>query len=397
MASRKIARVGLVVGAGLFFAAVATAQSIEQQRRELANAKAQADKAEERAKGLDAKAEDARDDAEKVRARAAAIAARIQSAEADITASEARIRLIDRMRADQRARLAAKQQPAVRLVAALQMMARRPPALALVQPGSTNDLVHVRSVLEGMMPTIRARTEGIRAEIAEGRRLRADANQALVILAAGQKRLEVQRKELVSVEARYRATSDKFRSSALQEQDRAIALGERARDIVELIDELGEAAATRAALEALPGPVLRPARPGDAESAPVDLAQRAQGLGVYRLPVTGTLTTGLGEVSSSGVRARGLTIATRPDAQVVSPGDGRIVFAGSFKGFGQIVIVDHGRGWTSLVTNMAMIGVRVGDAVVAGSPIGKAGLSQPKITVELRKGSRPVDITPNLG
>lgn len=264
MASRKIARVGLVVGAGLFFAAVATAQSIEQQRRELANAKAQADKAEERAKGLDAKAEDARDDAEKVRARAAAIAARIQSAEADITASEARIRLIDRMRADQRARLAAKQQPAVRLVAALQMMARRPPALALVQPGSTNDLVHVRSVLEGMMPTIRARTEGIRAEIAEGRRLRADANQALVILAAGQKRLEVQRKELVSVEARYRATSDKFRSSALQEQDRAIALGERARDIVELIDELGEAAATRAALEALPGPVLRPARPGDA-------------------------------------------------------------------------------------------------------------------------------------
>lgn len=118
---------------------------------------------------------------------------------------------------------------------------------------------------------------------------------------------------------------------------------------------------------------------------------------MYRLPVTGTLTTGLGEVSSSGVRARGLTIATRPDAQVVSPGDGRIVFAGSFKGFGQIVIVDHGRGWTSLVTNMAMIGVRVGDAVVAGSPIGKAGLSQPKITVELRKGSRPVDITPNLG
>jgi murein hydrolase activator len=397
MASRKIARVGLMIGAGIFFGAVATAQSIEQQRRELASAKLQAERAEERARELDGKAKGARNDADAARAKAAAVAARIQSAEADITASEARIRLIDRMRADQRARLAAQQQPAVRLVAALQMMARRPPALALVQPGSTSDLVHVRSVLEGMMPVIKKRTAGIRAEIAEGRRLRADANQALVILAAGQKRLEEQRKELVTVEARYRATSDKFRSGALEEQDRAIALGERARDIVDLIDELGVAAATRAQLETLPGPLLRPSRPGDAASAPADAVRRAEGLGPYRLPVAGTLVTGLGEVSSAGVRARGLTIAARADAQVVAPGEGRIVYAGPFKGYGQIVIVDHGRGWTSLITNMNSIGVRVGDTVLAGSPIGKAGSGLPKITVELRNGSRPVDITPNLG
>jgi septal ring factor EnvC (AmiA/AmiB activator) len=397
MASRKIARVGLMVGAGIFLGAVATAQSIEQQRRELASAKSQADQAEARASKLESQAANASSEADRYRARAASVAAQIQAAEADITASEARIRLIDRMRLDQRARLATMQQPAVRMVAALQMMARRPPALALVQPGSTRDLVHVRSVLEGMMPAIRKRTEGIRAEIAEGRRLRTDAQKALGILAAGQTRLSERRKELVQVEARYRATSSSFRSGALVEQDRAIALGERARDIVELIDELGTAATTREALESLPGPLLRPDSPGTSDAAPPESLGRAQGLGPYRLPVAGRLVTGLGEVSNTGVRARGLTIAPRADAQVVAPASGRVVYAGSFKGYGQIVILDHGRGWTSLITNMASIGVRVGDSLLAGSPIGKAGPGTPRITVELRKGSQPVDITPNLG
>ncbi|WP_284278720.1 murein hydrolase activator EnvC family protein, partial [Sphingobium jiangsuense] len=113
----------------------------------------------------------------------------------------------------------------------------------------------------------------------------------------------------------------------------------------------------------------------------------------YRLPVAGTLITGMGELSDSGVRSRGITIATAPGAQVVAPARGRIVFAGPYGGFGQIVIIDHGDGWTTLVTDLARLSVAVGQDVGQGGPIGVAGGGEhPAVTIELRRQGRPVDV-----
>ncbi|MFM6852561.1 MAG: murein hydrolase activator EnvC family protein, partial [Sphingopyxis sp.] len=100
----------------------------------------------------------------------------------------------------------------------------------------------------------------------------------------------------------------------------------------------------------------------------------------------------LGEVSSEGTRSRGMTIVTAPGAQVVAPADGRVVYAGAFRSYGRIVILDHGGGWTSLVTNMIAVSVNVGDDVAQGAPIGRTGPGAPRVTVELRRAGMPMDI-----
>ncbi len=389
---------GLLALAGvLLLAASAGAQSIEEERKALSVAKAQSIAADGRAALLEKQAAAERNEAEKVRAEAAAIAARVQSAEADISAGEARIRLIEQLRADQRARLAAEQEPAVRLVAALQMMARRPPLLSIVQPGSIRDLVRIRALLSAMTPVVRQRSAGLRIAVLRGRQLRADADKALVILASSKARLGQQQARLAQIEASHRVTSARFASGALIEQDRAIALGEKARDIVDLMDRLGASAQIGAQLATLPGPTLRPARPGNPRLSPIEFATAASQTLPYRLPVTGTIVAGLGEVSDAGVRARGLTIATRAGAQVIAPAAGRIVFAGPYRGFGQILIIDHGQGWTTLLTSLAALNARVGDSVNQGSPVGRAGPDRPTVTVELRRGSRLIDITNIIG
>ena len=183
----------------------------------------------------------------------------------------------------------------------------------------------------------------------------------------------------------------------MTEQDRAIGMGEEARDIGDLIQRIGNAGEVRARLETLPGPLLRPAQPGLPRSLPVDTAVAASALPAYRLPVVGQVVTGLGEVSATGVRARGLTIATRPSAQVVAPTSGRVVYAAPFRGYGSIVVLDHGSGWTTLITTLAALDVRVGDQVAAGSPIGRAGSDRPTITVELRRRGEPIDIASLAG
>lgn len=378
-------------------AAGAVAQDLQSERAALDRAQRAARSAAARASRLEAAANAASNEAARVRASATVVAARIQSAEADIDAAEARVAVIERLRARQRARLAEKQQPTIRLVSALQTMARRPPVLALLQPGSVRDIVHVHAVLASVMPLVRARTVELRADVERGRALRVAADAALAAERAAQARLITQRKQLVALEARKRIDSSRFASSALTEQDRAIAMGEEARDITELMSGIESATAVRARLEALPGPILRPSQPSATPRLPADSAVASAPIPAYRLPVVGQVVTGLGEISEAGVRARGLTIATRPGAQVVAPTSGRIAFAGPFRGYGNIVVIDHGLGWTTLLTSLAALDVKVGDTVDAGAPIGRAGPDRPTITVELRRRGTPVDIAKLAG
>jgi murein hydrolase activator len=103
-------------------------------------------------------------------------------------------------------------------------------------------------------------------------------------------------------------------------------------------------------------------------------------------------------VSAAGVRSRGLTLAPLAGAQVVAPAAGRIAFAGPFRDYGAIVIIDHGGGWTSLVAGLASVSVRIGEAVGQGAPIGQAQRGEaPRVTVELRRRDRAVDMTALIG
>lgn len=363
--------------------------SLEAQRDRLAQATAASKAAAQRSDRLERAAAAARDEAAQARAREAAAEARIEAVEADIVAARARIGIVDRLLRSQRVALAERQGPIIRLTAALQSLARRPPALGVVQPGSTEDMVHVRAVLGTTLPVVEARTADVRDALARTRRLRASAEAAVETLRAGRVRLEAERLALVRMEAQHRLRSRQLDRSALIESDRAIALGERARDIVDTMETIELGAEIRAKLEALPGPLPRPREAGD------DPARAARDGGApYRLPVTGALVRGFGELSTTGVRARGLTIATAPGAEVVAPAAGRVRYARRFRGYGGVVILDHGQGWTSLISGLSEISVRVGDQLAKAAPLGLASAGDtPEITVELRRRGQPMDLT----
>ncbi|MBX9796049.1 peptidoglycan DD-metalloendopeptidase family protein, partial [Sphingomonas sp.] len=328
------------------------------------------------------------DEARRAAAREAELAARVEAAQADRIAAEARIALIRRQLDTQRQALARQQGPIVRLVAALQSLARRPAAISLVQPGKVSDLVHVRAVLASVAPGVRAQTNQLRTQLARTRRLEAGAMLAVSALADSRDALDRQRLALARLEAEHRQKSRTLGRDALVESDRAMALGERARDLVEAMSQASSAADTEAVLEGLPGPLPRPARPGtDAGTGAV--------IGTpYRLPVAGALVTGLGEVSDAGVRSRGLSFRVAGGAAVVAPAAGRVLFAGPFRSYGVVVILDHGNGWSSLISGLASATTRPGDDVAQGAGIGRAGTGDDaRVTVELRRRDRPIDLT----
>jgi septal ring factor EnvC (AmiA/AmiB activator) len=364
----------------------AAAQGGASEADALVVARHQAEEATRRSVLLEKQAAQATGEAALARAAAAALASRIQAAEADITAAETRIRLIEALRVEQRARLAEKQGPVIRLTAALQTMARRPPALALVQPGSLDDLTHVRALLASTLPAIRARTADLRAQVARGNQLRTQADRAVAALKASQADLGQRRMALASFEERQRARSENLAESALSESDRALAFGEEVRELTTLAGTRQFQAQLRRRLAELPGPVLRPGTgpaPGGRARSPN-----------YRLPVEGRIVTGMGEISDAGVHARGLTFVAAAGAAVIAPASGQVVYAGRFRGYGQIVIIDHGGGWVSTLTHLASLDVKRGDNLRMGDPIGRAGPGEARVTVELRRNGRPFPIAP---
>ncbi|KGB54971.1 Peptidase M23B precursor [Sphingopyxis sp. LC81] len=370
-----------------------------RERTQLIDAKQQSAAAMARSALLEKQAVAASSEADRLKKRSAALAARIQSAEADISAGEARVALVSRRLAGQRARLAQQQQPLLELAASLQQLSRQPPVSVLAQPGSLTDMVHARAVIDAAMPVIERRTAGARRELGALQTVRQQQAIALKALSTSKTQLAQRRDALTRLENEGRLRSRELMSSAQLEADRALGLGEKARDIVDLMDSLEADSAVRAELAQLAGPVPRPRNPAGsvASAAPPAAAEAELAQGAYRLPVVGRIVAGLGEVNESGVRSRGVTIAARPGGQVVAPAPGRVGFAGDYRGYGKIVIIDHGGGWVSLLTGMIALSVGVGDTLDPGAPIGRAGSDDSRITVELRRAGRPVDIVAMIG
>lgn len=369
-------------------------ESASESRQALQRALNQRKAAEARAESLESKARSASAAAEKTAQEAAALAARVQQAEAGIAAAEARIALIQSEQTALQSRMAAREGPVVGLTAALQQFSRRPVALSVVRPGSVRDVVYVRAILNSAVPEVARRTQGLRAQLDRSRELQREAQQAINVLRDGEAELDERRKTLVALETRQRIASREASGNADREAERALALAEEARDLRGLVGRLDEAAKVRRKLATLPGPILRPARPDQAQvsaALPTPTASQTAPPAGFSLPVDGRTVAGFGTLNDAGTKSEGITLVPRGGAQIVAPAAGRVAFAGSYRGYGRIVIIEHEGGWTSLVTGLVRTDAEVGDNLVGGSPLGIAAPESPSVTLELRRNGEPVN------
>lgn len=245
--------------------------------------------------------------------------------------AEARLSALDAQARAQEEKLAAEEAPLAQLLATAQRLALRPPALALARPGTADERVRTHALIASLVPEIRRRTAALRRQMIRTDALRAEAEQALA----------------------------------------------DALDVSQGADTLAQSPKETARLAALPGP---------------DFPTAVRSNAAYRLPAAGKVMVGMGERSGVSVRARGLTLETAPGATVAAPAMARIAYAGPFRGYGDIVIFDHGHGWTTMLAGLERVTAGIGDLVQTGAPIGHMGKYKPRLTIELRHDGRPIDV-----
>lgn len=357
-----------------------------------------------------------------------ALAKDIQTRERNLSQIEQRLKTLEAERDVQMQALAAGQKDTSQLVAALQTMSRRPRALMFLRPASASETVRSANVMLAVLPALQDRTAVLRQQVA-------DLSATQAALAGEQERhraeLEALRKDREALE-KLRAEREAQRKDVLKqaesEAQRLQKMANEAKNIQDLLAKLEAEARLREKFAKLPAPKPRPAglaervraaksqtavaeanrepsRPrseqtGRRQSSPTVALTPPPGMrGSFRMPVEGTVMQRFGAAMAGGGSSKGILIRTRSPAQVVAPSSGRVVFAGPFRGYGQLLIIAHGNGYHSLLAGMARIDEKVGASVQAGSPVGiveAEDQGDPKLYLELRQRGTPVDPMPWL-
>ncbi|WP_370103401.1 murein hydrolase activator EnvC family protein [Bradyrhizobium yuanmingense] len=403
--------------------AAVSPDAIKQREQELEAARARQRSAEEAQAKLKAEITALGQDRTQLNQQLIDTAANVRAVETKIDEAEARLRTLNGREQQMRASLDSRRADIVEVLAALQRAGRRTPPALLVRPEDALQSLRTAMLLGAVVPELRGRAEKIASELGELVALRRT-------IATERDQLASDRDKVRNDQARLTALiEERQRQQSAREKDldaesaRAIALSRQVGDLQGLIAKMEQdlQTAARAAEKA-----AEAARQAEAKLAAANAAASAkQGPGAFKdksrttpaiafasakgllpFPVNGNKIRDFGGSDGVGGVQKGISLATKPGAQVTTPCDGWVVYAGPFRSYGQLLILNAGGGYHVLIAGMERISVNIGQFVLTGEPVATMGstsqvasilatnASQPVLYVEFRKDGTPIDPGP---
>jgi septal ring factor EnvC (AmiA/AmiB activator) len=190
-----------------------------------------------------------------------------------------------------------------------------------------------------------------------------------IALADAQAAIDAEREQIAQLVEQRRTAQARLASDAAAAERRARTLAAEARTLRELAQRVQRRRGTA---------------PAGASAIPA----------AWLAPVEGSMTRGFGASEAGGPSSQGALVRTRPAAQVLAPAAGEVAYAGLFRSYGQVLILNLDGGYALVLAGLDAVGVRVGETVRAGQPIGEMSASAtpaPELYVEVRRGGQPVD------
>ncbi len=388
--------------------------AIKQREEELEATREQQRKAAELQQKLKADIAAIGQDRSKLNQQLIDIATQVRNVETRIGETEANLRPLDSREQAVRASLDSRRSEIVEVLAALQRAGRRTPPALLVRPEDALQSLRTAMLLGSVVPELRGRAEKLAADLGELVNLRQRIATKRDELARDRDRLKDDSVRLAAlVEERQRKQSA-IEKDVEAEGARAINLSRQVEGLQGLITKMEQdlkSAAKAAATANLQGAPAAPngkpnlgALKDPARLSPAIAFASARGL--FAFPVNGRKIREFGGSDGSGGVEKGISLTAKAGAQVTTPCDGWVVYAGPFRSYGQLLILNAGGGYHVLIAGMERISVNIGQFVLTGEPVATMGstsqvasilattASQPVLYVEFRKDGTPIDSGP---
>lgn len=362
-------------------------------------------------------------------------AALIQESEARLTVVEARLSELEIQEKMVRGSLVQRHGQISTLLAALQRMGRNPPPVIVTKREDALQMVRSAMLLAEAFPGMRTQALELADKLSQLMRIVEDRRTELEKEKTENARLNDLRTELAGLMEVKRRTILERQDELRKVRDSASELSKNVSDLNELIAKIGKSVQENTGLGAYEAEVraaeankAQPAvltDPASADTpstelvvlAPTDAAPVSSNPGRIKpaidfhnakaklpLPASGKRVLNFGERTEYGSQSKGLVMETRSAAQVTSPCDGWVLYAGEFRSYGKLLIIDAGGGYNVVLAGLSQIDVRPGEFILAAEPVGTmmtlkkeaagAASAAPVLYIEFRKDGQPINPDP---
>jgi septal ring factor EnvC (AmiA/AmiB activator) len=421
---------GITLALALPLAHEAVAQAAttpEEAKKKLESRRQELESVSKRAKSLETDVGTLAAERERLNGRLVETADLIKKSEAQLTSIESRMGELEAQEKILRGSLNQRHGQIAKLLSALQRMGRNPPPILITQREDALKMVRSAMLLAASFPELGDQARALAARLNELVRVMGEIRTQGESLKAEMTRLTDARTRLSGLLEEKKASLDQRQSELTRMRQAAADISASVTDLNELIARLDKAVKDNTGLGAYDAEARkRGAAPDDEKVMPpkptdvVELAPGAtlgspgrikpeipfaQASGRLPLPAQGRKVLAFGEKTQYGGQSKGLVLETRQGGQITSPCDGWIVYAGEFRSYGQLLIINAGGGYHVLLAGLSQIDVQPGQFVLAAEPVGTmSGWSQqaqpaavnsaPVLYVEFRKDGRPIDPDP---
>ena len=419
----------------------------DEARKRLESDRSRLEATQRREKELQAERDRIAAERERINARLVQTAKLIQQSEAQLNLIESRLGELEAQEKHLRGTLEARHSSISALLAAMQRMGRNPPPVMVTRREDALSMVRSAMLLASAFPELRGQALALAEQLKDLVRVKDSIRSEGDKLRAETTRLNDARVRLAGVQEEKRQSLAERQAELAKVREAAAEISKSVADLGELISKLDKEVAERTGLgsyeqevaaaalvsppsatPAGPPPEGAPGKAGtggptEERDASVVLAPSgdrvamltpgrikpqiafAEAKGLLPVPAQGRRVLKFGDKTQYGSQSKGLVLETRHGGQVVSPSDGWIVYAGEFRSYGQLLIINAGGGYHILLAGLSQIDVQLGQFVLAGEPVGvmpaaasstpgKAQDNAPVLYIEFRKDQRPIDPDP---
>ena len=438
--------VSSVVAAFLFAVIVVLVHSgttWAQSSEDLQQIQEQIDQGKIEANELKQKADDLAKDVARLQQSLIRSAAQVQDAESEATELEQELAALSAREQTNAADLDRKRAQLSQTLIALERLSLRPPQVAFLSDRTPVDEARAATLMAAATRALDDRARQLQSDLAEVQELREVAAARQEELAASVDRLAQENQHLASLLNEKAKLQEATLAQSHEQKKRVGQLADQAESLKELLDRLEaaraeeearqqaadaeaakkEAAKKEAERQAVEREAAQQTESGEATPAgeatgageqvaavprttppamrlqppPADLPAFPKRIGGLVQPARGEIAAKFGQKTDAFGEGKGMVIATRSGAQVVTPFDGQIVFEGPFRSYGQILIIEHRGGYHTVLAGLAHVDVVVGQWLKAGEPVGAmidTAQGRPQLYVELRRSGQPFDPAP---
>lgn len=293
----------------------------------------------------------------------------------------------------------------IRTLSALQNLALKPTESLFVQPLTPVDIIRSAMLLRETVPHLEQNARRIRQKLEQIEKQQQQVAAQVKRIQAQKKKLEEEHTQLKILAQKKAQLGKNIKIRSDEAQKKVNKLASQAQDLRDLLKKLEkerleaekrkqEEARRRAEEERKKQEENRQA--GLIKSKPEVIKNMGEGLdgakGRLPMPARGTIVTRYGEETAKGVSSKGIIVKTRAQAQVIAPFDGTVIFAGPFRGYGNLIIIDHGKSYLSLLAGLETIDIELGQLLLAGEPVGQMPSDEnARLYIEIRKDNHPVN------